>query len=109
MGPGPTNSNVDNFGVYRDFSKPYFSTTCSWTVANIICKLQLVRVKVWGKNGGPKKKFPNEKILFSATFLPLSQQHIVDILGLRQVPKRGGFISYRFRVMGGQKFSPKKF
>jgi hypothetical protein len=23
MGPGPTNSNVDNFGVYRDFSKPF--------------------------------------------------------------------------------------
>jgi hypothetical protein len=49
------------------------------------------------------------KKFFPATFLPLSQQHVVDILSLRQVPKRGGPTSYRFRVMGGQKFSPKEF
>jgi hypothetical protein len=62
----------------------------------------------WGKNGGPKKKI-FEKIFFLSTFLALSQQDIVDIWGLRRAPKQGGLISYRFRVMGGQKFSPKKF
>jgi hypothetical protein len=62
----------------------------------------------WGKNGGPKKKNVEKKIFFPATYLPLSQQHIVDTKGLTRQPKHGGPISYRFRVMGGQKFSPKK-
>jgi hypothetical protein len=62
----------------------------------------------WGKNGGPKKKF-FEKNFFSATFLHLSQHNVVDTKGLRRQPKRGGPISYRFRVMGGQKFLPEKF
>jgi hypothetical protein len=64
---------------------------------------------VWGKNGGPKKKIFEKKIFFPATFLHHSQHHIVDTRGLRRQPKLGGPSSYRFRVMGGQKFSPKKF
>jgi hypothetical protein len=63
---------------------------------------------VWGKNGGRKKKFFEKKIFFPATFLHLSQHHIVDTWGLRRQPKHGGPISYRFRVIGGQKFSAKK-
>jgi hypothetical protein len=64
---------------------------------------------VWGKNGGPKKKIFENKNFFPATFLPLSQHNIVETRGLRRQPKLGGPSSYRFRVMGGQKFSPKKF
>jgi hypothetical protein len=64
---------------------------------------------VWGKNGGPKKKNFEKKNFFPATYLPLSQHHIVDTWGLRRQPKLGGPISYPFGVMGGQKFSPKKF
>jgi hypothetical protein len=59
--------------------------------------------------GVRKKNFSKKKIFSAATFLHLSQHNIVDIGGLRPQPKRGGPISYRFRVMGGQKFSPKKF
>jgi hypothetical protein len=61
----------------------------------------------WGKNGGPKKKFFEKKNFFPATFLHLSQHNIVDTRGLRRQPKHGGPISYRFRVMGGQKFRQK--
>jgi hypothetical protein len=64
---------------------------------------------VWEKNGGPKKKFFEKKNFFAATFLHLSQHNIVDTRDLRRQPKFGGPSSYRFRVMGGQKFSPKKF
>jgi hypothetical protein len=63
----------------------------------------------WGKNWGPKKKIFRKKIFFPSTFLPLSHHHIVDTWGIRRQPELGGPISYRFRVMGGQKISPKKF
>jgi hypothetical protein len=76
---------------------------CTWTVPNVPRNYNSLGSWVGGKMGVRKKK------IFPATFLPLSQHNIVDTWGLRRWPKHGGPISYRFGVVGGQTFSPKKF
>jgi hypothetical protein len=81
---------------------------CTWTVPNVPQNYNSLGLWIGGKMGVRKKKFFEKNFLLS-TFLALSQQDIVDTWGLRRAPKQGGLISYRFRVMGGQKFSPKKF
>jgi hypothetical protein len=56
---------------------------------------------------GVRKKNFGIKNFFTATFLPLSQQHIVDILGLRQVPKRGGPIHTVSELWGAKNLRQK--
>jgi hypothetical protein len=81
---------------------------CTWTVPNNP-KITTLWGHGLGEKWGSEKKIFEKKFFFTATFLHLSQHNIVDTRGLRRQPKRGGPISYRFRVMGDQKFSPKKF
>jgi hypothetical protein len=107
LGPGPTNSNVDNFGVYEIF-RSRFSRACTWTVANVPQNYNSLGSWFGGKMGVRKKNFSKKKF-FSRNFSASFSTYIVDTWGLRRQPKHGGPISYRFRVMGGQKFSPKKF
>jgi hypothetical protein len=104
MGPGPTRSFVDNSVFTRFFGAVSAGHAGGqWLTSPKITTL-------WGhglgeKWGSEKKNFR----FFSRNFSASSQHNIVDTRGLRRQPKRGGPISYRFRVMGGQKFSPKKF
>jgi hypothetical protein len=92
--------------VFIEIFRSHFSGACTWTVSNVLQNYNSLGSWVGGKMGVRKKKF-SQKFFFPVTFLPLSQQSIVDTCSLKRTPKHGGPVSYRFRVMGGRKFSPK--
>jgi hypothetical protein len=62
---------------------------------------------VWGKNGGPKKKFFEKKNFFPATFLHLSQHHIVDTWGLRRRPNMAVLSHTVSELWGAKNFRQK--
>jgi hypothetical protein len=56
---------------------------------------------------GVRKKNFRKKNFFPATFLHLSQQHIVDTRGLRRQPKRGGLSHIVSELWGAKNFRQK--
>jgi hypothetical protein len=107
MGPGPTNSNVDNSVIYwRLFGAVSAGHAREqWLTSPKITTL-------WGHGLG--EKWGSEKIIFRkknffpATFLHLSQQNIVDSCGLRRQPKHRRSCLIPFPSYWGPKIFAKK-
>jgi hypothetical protein len=63
---------------------------------------------VWGKNGGPKKKFFEKKSFFPATYLPLSQHQYRRHQGSKTTAQTRRSYLIPFRSYGGPKILAKK-